>query len=98
MKRLFAVIVVLAVAMAQELSTGLGQKFIVDNRPSASSLVGSQLVAGAAPDGYMLLITHSFPTTLGILLTRVGLALMLRSFLLDSGEPARGGLLHRDYA
>ena len=46
-------------AMAQELTSGLGQQFIVENRPSASSLVGSQLVARAAPDGYTLLITHS---------------------------------------
>ncbi len=50
-------------AIAQELSHSLGQKVIVDNRPSASSLVGSQLVARAAPDGYMLLVTHSTTVT-----------------------------------
>ncbi len=41
--------------IAQALSTALGQQFIVDNRPSASSLVGTQFVARSAPDGYNLL-------------------------------------------
>ncbi len=41
--------------IAQTLTSSLGQQFIVDNRPSASSLVGTQLVARATPDGYMLL-------------------------------------------
>ena len=46
-------------AMAQELSSSTGQQFLVENRPSASSLVGSQYVARAKPDGYTLLIVHS---------------------------------------
>jgi tripartite-type tricarboxylate transporter receptor subunit TctC len=59
-------------AMAQELSSGLGQPFIVDNRPSASSLVGTQLVARAAPDGYMLLITHSTTVTASSIVKKAG--------------------------
>ena len=35
--------------------SSLGQQFIVENRPSASSLVGTGVVARAAPDGYTLL-------------------------------------------
>jgi len=46
-------------AIAQAVATGLGQQFIVDNRPSASSLVGTQLVGRAAPDGYTLLVMAS---------------------------------------
>lgn len=41
--------------VAQQLSQNLGQQVIVDNRPGASALVGTQLVAKSAPDGYTLL-------------------------------------------
>ncbi len=44
-------------SMAPPLTKALGQQFIVDNRPGASSLVGIQLVARAPADGYMLLFT-----------------------------------------
>lgn len=45
--------------IAHMLSASLGQQFIVDNRPSNSSLIGTQLVARAAPDGYSLLAMAS---------------------------------------
>ena len=41
--------------VAQRLSENVGQQVIVDNRPGASALVGTHLVAKAAPDGYTLL-------------------------------------------
>ena len=48
-------------AISQRLSENLGQQVIVDNRPGASSLVGTQLVAKTAPDGYTLLaIANTF--------------------------------------
>lgn len=46
---------IVARAVAQRLGEGLGQQIIVENRPGASSLVGTQYVAKAAPDGYTLL-------------------------------------------
>ena len=49
--------------MAQALSKSLGQQFIVDNRPSFASLVGTQFVKRAAPDGYTLLVAHSTTVT-----------------------------------
>ncbi|HTU02733.1 MAG TPA: tripartite tricarboxylate transporter substrate binding protein [Candidatus Sulfotelmatobacter sp.] len=45
--------------LAQALTASLGQQVIVDNRPSSSSLVGTQLVARSAPDGYTLLVMAS---------------------------------------
>jgi len=46
---------IVARAVAEELSKGLGQQVIVENRPGASAIVGTQFVKGAAPDGYTLL-------------------------------------------
>jgi tripartite-type tricarboxylate transporter receptor subunit TctC len=42
--------------LAQKLSEQTGQAFIVENRPGAGTLVGSQLAARAVPDGYTLLV------------------------------------------
>ncbi len=42
-------------ALAQRLTETLGQQILVDNRPGASGLVGTHLVAKSAPDGYTLL-------------------------------------------
>ncbi len=47
---------VVARAIAMGLSESMGQSFFVDNKPGASNLIGSELVAKAAPDGYTLLV------------------------------------------
>jgi tripartite-type tricarboxylate transporter receptor subunit TctC len=41
---------------ATKLSEQTGQQVVVDNRPGAASLVGTELAARAAPDGYTLLL------------------------------------------
>lgn len=50
---------VLARIITDRLSRALGQQFIVENRPSAANLVGTQTVARAAPDGYTFLFATS---------------------------------------
>jgi tripartite-type tricarboxylate transporter receptor subunit TctC len=48
--------------VAQKLSDTLKQGFVVENRPGASTMIGTDAVAKAAPDGYTLLIisqTHA---------------------------------------
>jgi hypothetical protein len=51
---------VFARILAEKLRAGLGQQVIVDNRPGADGIVGSEIVAKGAPDGYTLLM--AFPT------------------------------------
>ena len=42
-------------ALAKEMETFIGQPLIVDNRGGANGIIGSDIVAKAAPDGYTLL-------------------------------------------
>jgi tripartite-type tricarboxylate transporter receptor subunit TctC len=45
---------VLARVAAQQLSGGLGQQVVIDNRPGAAATIGMAAAAGAPPDGYTL--------------------------------------------
>ena len=51
---------VAARAIADYLQRDLGQPVVVDNRPGGNSVIASELVARAAPDGYTLLLTTDF--------------------------------------
>ena len=50
---------IVARTLAQRMTDALGHQVIVENRPSASSLVGTQVVAKSPPDGYTLLATST---------------------------------------
>ncbi|MBC7581133.1 MAG: tripartite tricarboxylate transporter substrate binding protein [Tardiphaga sp.] len=50
---------VLCRIIVDKLGKALGQQFVVENKPGAANLVGTQTVARAAPDGYTFLFATS---------------------------------------
>jgi tripartite-type tricarboxylate transporter receptor subunit TctC len=47
---------ILARLIGQWLSERLGQQFVIENRPGASTIIGTEAVVGAPADGYTLLL------------------------------------------
>ena len=50
---------VIARMVADKLSIALGQQVVVENRPGAGGVVGSEIVAKALPDGYTLIMGNA---------------------------------------
>ncbi|EHR71249.1 hypothetical protein BurJ1DRAFT_2417 [Burkholderiales bacterium JOSHI_001] len=48
--------------IAQRLQDALGQSFVIDNRPGGGSVIGTDAVAKAAPDGHTLLLMSNTHT------------------------------------
>ena len=53
---------VYARVIAQRLSESLGQPFVVDNKPGAGSVIGTDIAAKSAADGYTLLLMSNAHT------------------------------------
>lgn len=56
--------------MAQQLTVNLGQQFIVENRPGASGMMGTEQVSRSAPDGYTLVMGNNATHGLNQLLSK----------------------------
>jgi len=50
---------IMARVIGQRLSEAIGQPVVIDNRPGANSIIGTEMVVRAAPDGYTGLIVAS---------------------------------------
>ena len=53
---------ILARIVGQKLSEGLGVQVLVDNRPGADSMIGTQMAARATPDGYTIAMISASAT------------------------------------
>jgi tripartite-type tricarboxylate transporter receptor subunit TctC len=62
--------------LGQYLSDALKQSFVVEDRPGAGSILGTEAVARAAPDGYTLLLMSNTHTTNESLIPNKPFALM----------------------
>ena len=49
---------ILGRTLGQKLSETMGQNFVVDNRAGANGMIGTDMAAKAAPDGYTLLVEN----------------------------------------
>jgi tripartite-type tricarboxylate transporter receptor subunit TctC len=49
---------IMARLVGRYLGARIGQQIVIDNRPGASGILGSEVVSRAAPDGYTLLIAN----------------------------------------
>jgi len=48
--------------LAQRLQDTMGQPFVVENRPGAGALIGTEMAAKSSPDGYTLLLMSNTHT------------------------------------
>src|ERR1700758_3100540 len=49
-------------ALGEELRKALGQPLVMENRPGAGTVIGTEIASKAAPDGYTLLMISATQT------------------------------------
>jgi len=62
--------------LGQRLQEPLGQSFVIDDRPGAGSIIGTEIVAKSPPDGYTLLMMSNTHTVNESLVPKKPFALM----------------------
>ncbi len=62
---------IVARIIAAKLGERLGQQVVVDNRPGGSSIIGTEIVAKAQPDGYTLIMGSGSMGTIGSLFKKL---------------------------
>jgi tripartite-type tricarboxylate transporter receptor subunit TctC len=62
---------VMARTLTTRMSETLGQPIVIETRSGANGTIGTAAVAGAAPDGYTLLLSHMGPTAISPSLQKV---------------------------
>src|SRR5512139_107785 len=62
---------IVARAIAQKLSDSFGHQVIVDNRPGGNGVIGTEIVARSAPDGYTVLLGANTFVSTPVLLAKV---------------------------
>lgn len=60
----------LARMVTGKMAEGLGQPIVIESKPGANGEIGTAYVAGAAPDGYTILLSHLGPTAISPALKR----------------------------
>src|SRR5688572_15072601 len=59
---------ILARFVGQKLEQRLGKSVVIENKPGAGTVIGSNLVAKAAPDGHTLLMSTPTPMAINVTL------------------------------
>lgn len=57
--------------VSRELAESMGQQFVVENRAGASGVIGADLVAKSAPDGYTLMVSSTSHLTNGLMMGKL---------------------------
>lgn len=91
----------IARVLAPKLSEALKQQFVIENRPGASGGVAAEALAGAAPDGYVLMVAESGTLALPSVNPKVtldpvrqfapvgGVCMLPMAFVVSAGFPAK---------
>ena len=87
---------ILARLIGQWLSEHLGQPFVIENRPGASTTIGTEVVVRATPDGYTLLLVTATNASNATLYDKLSfnfvrdiasIAGLIRNPIGDGGQP-----------